>query len=136
MTDCIFCKIAEGKIPSAKVYENERIICFLDINPVNNGHVLIVPKKHYENLQMIPEDLLCEVIKTAKKISPAIIKAVNADSLNIGVNNGKNAGQLVMHFHMHIMPRFSGDGYELWHGKQYKEGEMQKVAERIKNLLK
>ena len=134
--DCIFCKIAEGKIPASKVYENKDVIAFLDISPVNKGHVLVLPKQHFENLQKIPEALLCETVKAVKKIAPAVLKAVNAPAFNLSLNNGKEAGQLVPHLHFHIMPRFEKDGLGAWPSKKYEDGEMQKVAERIKKEIK
>ena len=135
MTDCIFCKIISGEIPCAKVYENDKVIAFLDIAPVNPSHTLIVPKQHYEQMQDIPDDMLCEVMITIKKLSKAIMKAVNTSSFNLGMNNGREAGQLIPHAHFHIMPRFAGDGYKHWQGKSYKEDEMQKIAENIRKAL-
>ena len=117
--DCAFCKIVKGKIPCAKVYENDKVIAFLDINPVNHGHTLIMPKKHYELMQDIPDDILSEIIITIKKLTPAIIKAVDSNAFNLGLNNGRVAGQLVPHAHFHIMPRFKNDGHKLWYGKNY-----------------
>ena len=136
MTDCIFCKIAEGKIPCAKIYEDKNAIAFLDISPVNKGHTLIAPKKHYENLQAIPEEELCAVMKAVKKIAPAIIRAINAPSFNLIISNGKEAGQEVFHMHVHIIPQ-SGDKntqISLPHNK-YKAGEIGKTAESIKKNL-
>lgn len=130
--DCIFCKIAAGEIPSHKVYENDRVMAFLDIEPINPGHVLIVPKEHYADMQELPVDLLCELAKTAKHISPAVLKAVKSEGFNLGLNNGEVSGQSVKHFHWHLMPRFKDDGYELWPGKVYAEGEAQEVLAQIK----
>ena len=119
MADCIFCKIIKEEIPCAKVYENDEVLAFLDISPVNKGHVLVLPKKHFENIENLPDEILCEIARTIKKLSKAALKAVGADSFNLGLNNGKNAGQLVQHVHFHIMPRFENDGYKLWIGKKY-----------------
>jgi len=133
--DCIFCKIIKGEIPCTKIYENDKVIAFLDIVPVNPGHALIVSKEHFENIEDLPEGILFEIIKAAKKIAPVIIKAVGSNSYNLGVNNGKDAGQLVPHVHFHIMPRFENDGYKLWAGKKYAEGEMEKITEAIRKAL-
>ena len=135
--NCIFCKIIKDEIPSTKVYENENLISFLDINPVNIGHTLIVPKKHFNNLYDTPDEILCEMMKLTKKLSVAIRNAIEADGINIEMNNEKTAGQLVPHAHSHIVPRFEGDGFTHWHGKRlYAEGEMDEVAEKIKAKIK
>lgn len=133
MTDCLFCKIIKGEIPSAKIYENGKIFAFLDINPVNHGHALVIPKEHYPNLVDTPEDVLDEMIRAVKKLAPAIMRTTGTDGFNLGVNNGEVAGQLIFHTHFHIMPRREGDGFRHWHGEPYKEGEREKLAERIKS---
>ncbi len=134
--NCIFCRIVKGEIPAAKVYENHRYIAFLDITPVNPGHVLVIPKEHYEDLMKTPDSILDGMLNDAKKIAAAVLKAVGAEGFNLGINIGPVSGQVVPHLHIHIMPRFPGDGYALWHGKPYKEGEMQNVAEKIRQNLK
>jgi len=133
--DCIFCKIIAGEIPAYKVYEDEKILAFLDITPVNPGHTLVVPKEHHADLLDLPEELACQAISVIKKITPAILAGTGAKAFNLNLNNGITAGQLVSHFHWHIVPRFEGDGYELWHGKSYGEGEAEAVLEGIKNNL-
>jgi len=135
MESCIFCKIVKGKIPATKIYEDKNVLAFLDISPINPGHALVVPKKHFETLIDIDDSALCETMKIVKKLSKIIMKAVNADGINIGINNYKAAGQLVPHLHVHIMPRFANDGHRHWSGKQYQEGEMQKIADKIRKAL-
>lgn len=135
MLDCIFCKIIKGKLPCVKVYEDAEILAFLDIHPVNFGHTLIVPKTHYVNILDTPDDVLAKLTAAVKKIAPAVLKAVNADSFNLGVNNGALAGQVIWHTHFHIMPRHEGDGYKLWGAKAYGPGEMEKIGEAIKVSL-
>jgi len=135
MNDCLFCKIIKGEIPSAKVYENEKILAFLDINPVNPGHTLIISKEHYANLVETPEEVLDEMIRAVKKIAPAVMRAMSVEGFNLGVNNGKAAGQLIFHTHFHIMPRRAEDGFKHWKGSPYKEGEMAEVAKKIKKEL-
>jgi len=135
MTDCIFCKIIEGKIPSIKVFENEKIIAFLDISPVNPGHVLVMPKKHFKNIFDVPEDLLCETVKISKKIASSLIKAKLAQGINIGINNELAAGQLVMHLHVHVMPRLENDGFKHWQGKAYPKDQAEKIADEIRKAL-
>ncbi len=137
MEDCLFCKIIKGEIPSAKVYENENIIAFLDLHPVNIGHTLIVPKNHYDNLYDTPDEIICEMMKLTKKLSIAIKNSMHADGINIEMNNEKSAGQIIPHAHWHIVPRFGDDGFTHWHGKRpYKEGEMSEVVDKIITALK
>ena len=133
--DCIFCRIVKGEIPCSKIYENEKVIAFLDIAPVNKGHALVVPKEHYKDLLEVPNEVMGEITKAAKKVAKAAVKAVGADGFNIGQNNGKAAGQVVTHFHLHIIPRFENDGLVPWPQKKYEEGEIDKVAETIRSIL-
>ncbi|MES2023391.1 MAG: HIT family protein [Patescibacteria group bacterium] len=136
MEECIFCKIIEGKIPSTKIYEDDKTLAFLDIAPVNIGHALVIPKTHYPNIYETPEEVMADMIKVAKKISLAIKDAVKADGINIAMNNNHAAGQLVFHSHIHVIPRFSNDGFEPWHGKRpYEDGEMKSISEKITSKL-
>jgi len=135
MDDCIFCKIIKGEMKSYKVYEDDKVFAFLDIMPINKGHVLVVPKKHYKNILDAPAEVLCQIIFVVKKIAPAILESVGADGFNLGINNGGIAGQVVDHLHIHLMPRFPNDGHKLWHGGSYREGEAEKVCrEIVKNI--
>ena len=106
--DCLFCKIISGEIPSAKVYEDEYSFAFLDINPINPGHTLLVPKRHFANLYETSDETLKELTPIIKKLAIAVKKAVSADGINIGMNNDPAAGQLVFHAHFHIIPRHGG----------------------------
>lgn len=134
--DCLFCKIIAGEIPSTKVYEDDRCYAFLDINPVNIGHTLLVPKTHSENLYTVADEDIAHMATVLKKLSIAIKKAVTADGINIEMNNESVAGQLIFHTHLHIVPRFEGDGFTHWHGaRKYHEGEMQEVGEKISQSL-
>ena len=133
--DCIFCKIIAGDIPAYKVYEDDDVLVFLDIAPVNPGHTLVVPKKHYNSLLDLPETEAHKLISAVKKIVPAILAGVSANSFNLGLNVGVEAGQAVPHLHWHIMPRYEGDGLELWHGGSYAAGEAEKVLEKIKSKI-
>jgi histidine triad (HIT) family protein len=136
MSDCLFCKIIKGEIPSYKVYEDDDVVAFLDITPVNSGHTLVVPKEHYEDMTKIPDELLCKVIRVIKHVAPAALKAVGSTGFNLGQNNGKVAGPMVDHVHFHITPRFEGDGYELWTGRAYSDGEAEEVLKQIVGNLK
>lgn len=135
MSDCVFCKIIKKEIPAEIVYEDENSLVFLDITPINPGHVLLVPKQHYENLYDLPDALFAKMAPIIKKLAIAVKKGMNADGINIGMNNERPAGQLVFHAHFHIMPRFSNDGHRHWHGAPYKDGEAPEVAEKIKKFI-
>ena len=135
MNECVFCKIVKGEIPCQKVYEDADFIAFLDIAPINYGHILVLPKEHYPNFFKTPEEVLADLIKVSKKIAQAMCQALNTDSFNLGININKSAGQLVPHLHFHLMPRFSNDGLESWPGKEYKKGEIEKYAKKIKKEI-
>jgi len=108
--DCLFCKIIEKKISSKILYENNDTVAFLDILPISQGHTIVIPKKHYTNLETIPIDDLYEVMATVKIVSNLIYKNLNIDGYNILQNNYKAAGQVIDHFHIHIIPRSRADG--------------------------
>ena len=135
MEDCLFCKIIKGEIPCNKIYENDKVFAFLDIAPVNKGHALVIPKEHHKDLLDMPDDILAEVAIISKKVAKAVIEATNADGFNIGKNNGKAAGQVIFHSHMHIIPRFENDGFKHWPQGKYEEGEAEKILESIKEKL-
>lgn len=135
MADCLFCKIIAGEIPAAKVYEDEHTFAFLDIKPVNPGHTLVVPKAHAVGIADASDDALVAVMRAVKKIAPGILGAVGADGYNIGVNQGSVAGQLVMHLHVHVMPRFPNDGHKLWHGTEASTEDRLALAEKIRANL-
>lgn len=133
--DCIFCKIIKGDLPSYKVYEDEKTYAFLDIHPVNAGHTLVVPKKHAKNIfDVSPEDWVA-VAKVVHMLAPAIEKAVDANGINIGMNNREHAGQVVDHAHIHIIPRFKGDGFKLMPQRNYKPEEADATVEKIRAAL-
>ena len=136
MQDCIFCKIIRGEIPSAKVYEDEKTLAFLDIKPVNIGHVLVIPKEHFINIYDTPEETMTYLIKAAKNVSIALKKSLQADGINVTMNNEEASGQMIFHSHIHIIPRFKDDGFGPWHGKRdYTEGEIGEVAKKIISML-
>jgi histidine triad (HIT) family protein len=135
MKDCIFCKIIKGDIPAEKVFENDLVLAFLDINPVNHGHTLIIPKEHFSTLEETEDRFLCEMTKTAKKIGSVLKDAIKADGYNLGLNNGEDAGQVVPHVHLHVMPRFKGDGLALWPGKPVSPESMAEIATAIRQSI-
>lgn len=104
MDDCIFCKIGRGEIPCAKLYEDEKYIAFLDIQPFSKGHVLVLPKAHYANIMEMPDDLLCGLMSIVKKLSLKITGELQPSGIFINQNNGEKAGQSINHFHVHIKP--------------------------------
>ncbi|MBI4257467.1 MAG: HIT family protein [Thaumarchaeota archaeon] len=133
--DCVFCKIIEGKIPANKVYENGQSIAFLDINPVNKGHTLVVPKQHFVDLFAVPQPVLHDMIDAVQKVAQAVKNGVHAEGINIGMNNGGAAGQVVFHAHMHVIPRSGDDGLRHWPSKKYADGEITAVEKTIRQVL-
>jgi histidine triad (HIT) family protein len=131
MSDCIFCKIIKGEIPCDKIYEDDKIFSFLDINPVSKGHALIIPKEHHENIQSAPDDILCALIVAVKKMSKAIMQTTGAQGFNLIVNSGEIAGQLVPHVHFHIIPRTEGDGVQPWPQSKYEKEDTAELAKKI-----
>lgn len=134
--DCLFCKIVSGEIPSAKVYEDQHAVAFLDIQPNNPGHTLLVPKAHARNILDMDTAAICTLIPALKKLSHAIKDAVHADGLNVAMNIEPAAGQIIFHAHIHIIPRFSSDGHRHFEKRPYKnDEEMNAVAEKIRVAL-
>ena len=106
MDNCIFCKIAKGEIPCHKVYEDDKILAFLDISQTTKGHTLVITKEHFDNFLFVPKDLLAQAISVAQKIAQASVTSLNAKGVNILINTNEAAGQTVMHFHIHVIPRY------------------------------
>lgn len=135
MDDCLFCKIIKGDIPSTKVYEDDNVFAFLDISPINAGHTLVVPKRHYANIYDTPEEVLGNMMGVIKKLSSTIKEVLRTDGVNVYMNNEKGAGQVVFHTHIHVIPRFNGDGRDLWHGRPELADSNEEVAKKIRNAL-
>lgn len=136
MSDCLFCKIIDKSIPSTGVYEDENVYAFLDIKPVNPGHVLVVPKKHSDGFHDADPEVLKSWIVTTQKIAKAVTAALQTDGFNLELNNGAIAGQVIPHLHLHIVPRRPDDGLKHWPGTPYEPGKDVEVAEVIKEALK
>jgi len=133
MVDCIFCDIIKGWLPCAKIYENDRVISFLDINPVNPGHTLVVPKMHYATIFDISEEDLSACAIVSQKLAKAVFRGTNASGLNFIQNNFRPAGQHVDHIHFHLIPRHAQDRFfTSWPGKPYQPGELDRIFNRIK----
>ncbi len=125
MKDCIFCKIIAGQIPGIKVYEDDRSLAFMDINPRSDGHCLIIPKTHAPTLFDIGKEDLMGVMDTARKVALAIKTSLSPDGMLVYQLNGRAAMQLVDHFHLHLVPRWENDGVDLSHG--FQPGNMDKI---------
>jgi histidine triad (HIT) family protein len=137
MSDCIFCRIVRGDIPSSKVYEDETCVAFLDIGPLAWGHTLVIPKVHYEHLGEMPADEVAKLASALPKLVTAVLAATGAKGLNVLQNNGLVAGQVVAHLHVHLIPRVEGDGLGYrWPAKKYPEGEMEKMHRKVLAALK
>jgi histidine triad (HIT) family protein len=108
MNSCIFCRIAQKRVPANLVYEDEKAMAFLDIRPLNEGHTLIIPRLHYENIFDIPQELIMRIQGVTKRVALAVKKATQADGISIMQQNGKAAGQEIFHLHVHVIPRFEG----------------------------
>jgi histidine triad (HIT) family protein len=134
--DCIFCRIIAGQIPCHKVYEDQSVIAFLDINPVSEGHTLVVPKEHFEKFDDCSPEVIAAIGPILSRISSAVVATARADGYNLLCNNGIAAGQLVGHVHFHIIPRNSGDGIlKGWPAGKYEDGRAETVLENIKKRL-
>jgi len=138
MADSIFTQIIKKEIPSSTVYEDDKTVAFLDIHPVNKGHVLVVPREQYRNIYDTPDEILAHMMVVAKKLSCAIKEATKADGINIIMNNDPAAGQMVTdHVHLHVIPRHIGDGFKEWFGVgMYLGNEMETYAEQIRNACR
>lgn len=135
--DCVFCRIIKNEIPSTRVYEDQAILAFLDINPVAEGHTLVIPKGHYATLPDMPEELGCALLNALSRVGKAVMRAVGAGGFSCLQNNFPAAGQVVPHVHWHIIPRFTGDGLKPWPQRPCTEMEaMRLVAEAIRREIK
>ena len=131
MNECLFCKIIKREVSSDIIYEDDEVLAFLDIKPVNFGHTLVIPKKHYEKMENTPDYTLSVVFANAKKLMETVKEAMSADFVALSV-----IGIDVPHFHIHLIPRYFNDNMPIfWPRKEYKNGEKEKIAEKIKNEL-
>ncbi len=130
--NCIFCKIANGEIPSKAIYEDDDFKVILDLGPATKGHALILPKEHAANLFELPDETASKVLVLAKKLGAQMKENLKADGMNLVQNNGEVAGQTVHHFHMHLIPRYENDGQKiLWNPGEMTQDEL----EEIKNII-
>ena len=110
MKDCIFCKIVRGELSSHKIYEDEFSLAFLDIYPFTEGHTMVIPKQHFQTIQEMPAELAGKIFETVSIVTGKVERAMGAVATTIGINNGRGAGQVVPHLHVHIVPRYENDG--------------------------
>jgi histidine triad (HIT) family protein len=136
--DCLFCRIIEGKVPSEKVYEDTAVFAFLDVFPASEGHTLVAPKKHFSKFTDMDAESVASLFEATRKITAAIEEAFSAEGSNIGINDGKVAGQEVPHVHVHVIPRRKGDGGRgiksiVW--TEPDTANLKEVAEKIRRAL-
>jgi len=134
---CIFCKIVSKEVPAKTVYEDNDIMAFLDIKPANPGHVLVIPKEHYQFLSQMPDNEVAGLFKAVKKITSAVFEATGAEGVSVRQRNGAVAGQVVPHVHVHVIPRFKDDGVsEDWAPRELPEEQFNEIQKRISGKIK
>ena len=133
--ETLFAKIIRREIPAEIIYEDDDVLAFLDIKPNNPGHTLIIPKVWSKNILDISSESWSKVTEVVRLLAPKVMRAVEAEGVNIKMNNEPTAGQEVLHTHVHIIPRFKTDGFTYWPSTEYPEGEMAKVAEKIRQQI-
>ncbi len=137
MMNCLFCKIVNGEIPCTKIYETDQVLAFMDINPMSDGHALVIPKNHGGTILELPESDFLAVMSTVRKVAKIIHEVMNPDGINILQLNGEAANQVVPHLHVHIVPRWFGDGLTVSKWTPV-PGDMERIsqfAEKIKNAV-
>jgi histidine triad (HIT) family protein len=128
--DCIFCKIVKKEIPCAKIYEDENFLAFLDIQPVSDGHLLIIPKKHVVYMQEADDETISGIFKLSKKLMLAVKNGIKCDYVQVSV-----VGKDIPHFHIHLIPRYFNDGFPQFAREKYQDGESSEVAQKIISAL-
>ncbi len=130
--DCIFCKLANGEIPTNTVYEDDDVRVILDADPAAKGHSLVIPKNHFANVFEMDDDTLAKAMCVAKKVAKRQMDVLSCDGINILQNNGEASGQTVFHYHIHVLPRFDSDNVGLsWNHVAYDEGETDKYRDML-----
>ena len=136
MENCIFCKIANGEIPAATLYEDENFRVILDLGPASKGHELILPKSHAANIYELSDEMAAKAMILAKKMATAMTAALKCDGFNIVQNNGECAGQTVFHFHMQLIPRYKGDQVGItWHPGERSDADKEEILLKVKEQL-
>jgi histidine triad (HIT) family protein len=127
--DCVFCQIIRKESPANYVYEDDRVVAFLTNRPVNEGHTLVVPKRHYENIYEMPEEEIAYLYKIVKRVAVAVRDSMAADGIRVVQNNGSAAGQVIFHFHVHVIPMKPHEGF--MHGKAYRDQSNGRLPEAL-----
>ncbi|MDO5540498.1 MAG: HIT family protein [Eubacteriales bacterium] len=137
MTDnCIFCKIANGEIPSATLYEDDDFKVILDVSPAAKGHMLILPRQHYADIMAMPEELTAKAFVLAKKMAAKLEKVLECDGINLVQNNHEAAGQTVFHFHIHVIPRYAKDKLGIgWKPGKLSDADRDELVEKFKTIV-
>ncbi len=135
MSECVFCKIVVKEIPSYKVYENDKVMAFLDVLPISPGHTVIVPKSHVLNFEDLSDEVVCSMAVAVKKIGRAMIEGLGVKGYSVTMDNKSAANQRVPHTHFHLVPRAKGDGLKKWPGGYYKEGQAEEAQKKIREKL-
>lgn len=136
MSDCIFCKIVAKEIPCEKIYEDDDVMAFLDIRPISEGHTIVIPKKHIQDLETISHEELFDLASMVKNIGLAMINGLGVKGYSVFMDNKSVANQHVPHIHFHVVPRAEGDGLDRWPQQdRYAENEAPVCAQKIKNAL-
>ena len=131
--DCIFCKLANGEIPTNSIYEDEDFKVILDASPATKGHALILPKEHFDNIYEVDDSIAAKIFPLAKKLATAMTKKLGCDGFNILQNNGEAAGQTVFHLHIHLLPRYKDEKAILeWDHLEFSDEEMAEIRDSLK----
>jgi histidine triad (HIT) family protein len=137
MTDCIFCKIISGAIPAEILYENDKALAVLDINPIHYGHALILPKQHCKDFLELSEESYHSILQAAKIVTGALVQGLTLEGYNLFSNNGTIAGQSVFHFHLHVTPRYRDDNIRfVLNLKKYSDGDLKRYGTMIRKFIK
>jgi len=134
--DCVFCRVIAGEIPRSIIYDDERVVAFLDLHPVHDGHTLVVPRAHLDDLRACPAELAGHLFAVGARLAPAIVGVTGAEGFNIWTAAGRAAGQSVFHLHLHVLPRFTGDAFgprmPAGHPRECPRPTLDRMAERIR----
>ena len=134
---CIFCKIVRKQAAASIIYEDETVMAFLDIRPLNEGHTLVIPKQHYVDIFDTPEEVLSQIYKVTKQVSTAVKKVTNSDGISIIQQNGRAAGQDIFHIHVHVVPRFEGQKLPSFSSlKEVERAKLDHVAKKMEQQIK
>ncbi len=135
MSECLFCKIASKEIPAEILYQDEAAVAFLDIKPIAPGHTLVIPKYHAANLRNLPEELIGPLFKAVSRVSKMLVQALNPDGISYGINEGAVSGQSIEHLHIHLAPRFIGDGGKSFHSIVHNvpKEDLKEIAKKIRS---